>query len=256
MLVNFDNDVDGNRIGIVDENWYFIPLTGNSTCPIALFGTGRAKLVIDDDKYIDVNRDDGWGGMDVNDEFDLNVENPGAASVGASSYAGHNDLNEILVSGAAAFPICLYGSNMCSGGGLGYNAGAQYDLNTSADNNVQDGNLLIYNLFDYSDQFYEPSNVGSSVGIREYLRLEVRDFDYNYVTSPVSASGSVVNEQTGVTVVKSFSGTVPDGQGRRILMDGNFAPTGTNGTGFMVSVDVNYLSDVRPTFGFMWSVEP
>ncbi len=243
VRLNLDNDTDENRAPIVDENWYFIPLTGHASCPMADFGTGRAKLLIDDDTYIDVNMDDGMteynhkGGMEL---------------VGAPQNLTHRDLNEVTVSSASAFLVCLYGEGKCSSDGHGYNPGSLYDLNDLADDNIQDG-IIMYNLFDYSDQFYNPETYGSSPEIREYLRLEVRDLDYNYVTTPVSASGSVFSESTGLQVIPSFSGSVPDGRGRRILMDGNFAPTGTNGSGFMVSVDVNYNNDVTPTYGFLWS---
>ncbi|MFH1235106.1 MAG: hypothetical protein V1493_05850 [Candidatus Diapherotrites archaeon] len=255
MAVNLDNDSDENRAGIVDENWYFIPLTGDASCPNATFGSGKAKLLIDDDKYIDTNMPDGWYDGQTG-EFGHYWPNMGAQYVGASQVGGHQDLNEITVESASAFPICLYGAGKCSADGQGYNPGSYYDLNSLADNNISDGNLLIYNLFDYRDQFYNPATYGSSTAIKKYLRVQVRDTDYTLVSSEVRVSGSVFNEMTGLPVISNFSGIVPDGSGRRIELDGNFSPAGQNGSGFTINIDVNYSNDIAPTFGFMWSRRP
>lgn len=255
VIVNFDNDINGSqnpaeRVPITDENWYFIPLTGHASCPNAMFGSGVARLIIDDDRYINLDVNDGQN------EYAL-FNGPGDIGSANAVNATHLDLNEITIASASAFPICLYGPEKCSGNDEGYNPGAYYDLNKLADNNIIDGNLLIYNLFDYSDNFYNPATYGSDSRIREYLRLEVRGMDYNYVQGAVSVtSGSVFNEQTGLPVISSFTGRVPSGAGYRVLMDGNFTPTGEHGTGFMVSIDTNYNGDVVPTFGFMWSRKP
>ena len=258
VRVNFDNDTNGSqelaeRVGILDENWYFIPLTGDENCPNAVFGNGKARLLIDDDRYIDTNMDDGAK------EWEHKATQPGPpspANTGSPTNMTHTDLNEVTIASAAAFPICLYGQGKCSGDGQGYNPGAYYDLNRLADNNISDGNLLIYNLFDYSDTFYNPETFGSG-DLNKYLRIEVRGTDHNYVSGAVSiTSGSIFNERTGQVVVQNLNGRVPSGAGYRIKIDGNFAPTGENGTGFMVSIDTNYNNDVVPTFGFMWSRQP
>jgi len=248
VMVNFDNDTDENRVGIVDENWYFIPLTGVS-CPDADFGTGVSRLLIDDDLYIDTDMGDGWR-EDQNGEFD---HKGGAAQAGASTNQSHLDLNEITVANAAGFPVCLYGSGMCSCDGHGCNSGAIYDLNTLADNNILDGNLLVFNHFDHQDNFFDPTTYGASGAIKQYIRLSVTDLDNSYVAGEVNVSGSAMNEQTGQTVISNFSGWVPDGEGKRVELDGNFSPSSTDGSGFMISMDVNYQNSVRPTYDFMWS---
>lgn len=254
ITINFDNDTTGSqnpeeRVPITDENWYFIPLTGHESCPSAMFGSGKARLIIDDDRYINLDVNDGPN------EYARFDGNPAAIGSANAVNLTHLDLNEITI-GEGTWQFCLYGVGKCGGDGPGYNPGALYDFNTLADDSITDGDMVIYNLFDYRDQFYNPSTFGSD-DIRKYLRLEVRGQDYNYVQGPVSVSnGAVFNETTGEAVISNFGGSLPSGAGYRVLMDGNFEPSGLHGSGFPISIDVNYAGDVVPSFGFMYSRRP
>jgi len=258
-LEDLNIQFDKNAL-VLDVNTDAIPLDcfNPATTTIGVlnekdFNIRGISMRVNFDNDVDIN-------LDVNDgpnEFAMFDGNPAAIGSANAVNETHTDLNEITVASADAFLVCLYGPGKCSSDGEGYNPGALYDMNELADDSITDGDLIIYNLFDYSDQFYNPSTYGSDSRIREFLRLEVRGQDYNYVDGPVTVSnGAVFDESTGNIVVSNISGSLPSGAGYRILMDGNFEPSGLHGSSFAISIDVNYANDVVPAFGFMWSRKP
>lgn len=238
--VNFDNDYQDPSNPIVRERWYFIPLTGDASCPDANFASvpgQKATLLIDDDNYIDISTPDY-----AEPEKDLTILVAGTP---------HEDLNELFIGDASAFPICLYGVGKCDSSEHGYNPRAQYDINRDIDNNIVDGNLVIYNLFSYRENFFDPETMGSSP-LDRYIVFKIKNFDDEYVTGTATITGTIFNEQTGLPVT-TFNGTAINGIGR-LKMDGNFyiAPD-SFGEGYMIAATVTYNNESSPVYGFMWS---
>lgn len=233
FTVDFDNDSNTSEI------WYFIPLNGDVTCPYKSGSTTeRAVLLVDDDRLLDTNRSDGG---DTGNEF--NIMN--FTTIGAVN-GNHNDLNELLFGSASDFPACLYGTSKC-GSGQGQNPGAQYDLN-STDINLNDVNyLLVFNYFSHQSTYYEPV----STSMRKYLRLDIKNFENQYIAGTQTCSASIVSELTGQVVDTIAATPVINGRDR-LQLDGNFEP-GDNGRGFSVSIDCNVSGDTRDEFGFFWS---